>query len=313
MSANLSSKNSAARSPVVIGIALLAVAGAAVFTTPGRAAAHAFIGALRIPKPQPVNVNVPAFAGANSNRQLQNMVGAMLSAAVNVAVDEPDQPAATIEVAAKLAGFRPKLPHARTDPATLIVTGAHAIDLKVNRDQLRTIFAEAGKPDVAIPEALAGAAFAVRTPRAIRAQYGNCPAPVAPTLQNQLNGPPPPTADNGDCIVVTESPIALADVPVGLDMGQLMEIALELSGMSPAQAVSFPSTIDWRASLLLSVPRNLRSSDPKDVNGAKALLLTTGGRRGPTYVLVWTKDGMVFALTGYGNPGDAVPIANSIN
>ena len=298
---------------MVVAVTLAALAGALGFTATGRGMAGAFVAALRMPKPQRVNVNVPSFAGAGANRQLQNMIGAILSGTVNDSLAEAGQPAASALQAAALAGFAAHLPRARSDRPALEVTGARTMDLTVNRDQLRTILAEAGVSGAALPESLQGAHLTVRTPRAIRARYGNCPAPVDRTLQGQLVGAPPPATDNGDCIILAESPAATADVPAGLDMDQLTGIALELSGMSPAQAKLFPAVMDWRSSLLLSVPRFVRSCDPRELNGAHALLLNTAGRRGPTYALLWTKAGMVYALTGYGNPGDAVSLANSID
>ena len=195
----------------------------------------------------------------------------------------------------------------------MIVMGAHAIEMTADRSQLRTIYAEAGKKDVVLPEFVEGAKVAMRTARAIRTQHGNCPAPVANTLQNQIQGPPPPSTDNANCIVLVEGPAVSADVPSGLDMGPLMEIALELSGMSPIQAQAFLRTLDWKSTLMVSLPRNLRSFETKEVNGTPAMLLITAGRRGPTWELVWAKNGMVYVLTGYGNAGDAVPLANSIN
>jgi len=113
--------------------------------------------------------------------------------------------------------------------------------------------------------------------------------------------------------VFVESPSVAADVPSGLDMGPLIEIALELSGMTPVQAQAVPGTLDWKAALAVSLPRNLRSFEMKEVNGAQAMLLITAGRRGPTWELVWAKSGMVYTLTGYGNAGDAVPLAKSVN
>jgi hypothetical protein len=291
----------------------LAIVGALSFTTPGRTLRHQFFATLRLAKPQPVNVNISSFSGPNANRQLQDMVSGMISRKVNVTLDEQDQPVASAAAASKLAGFAARLPRARKDAPTLIVTGAHAIELTVDRGQLRTIFAEAGRPDVVLPASLDGAAVAVRTPRAIRAQYGNCPVPVANTLQNQIQGPPPPSTDNGNCIVLTQSPVASADVAAGLDVEQLVEIALELSGMSPNQAQAFQRILDGRSALVLSMPRNMRSYDSVSVNGARGMLLNTAGRRGPTYALIWANNGIVYSLMGYGSSGDAVPLANSLN
>jgi hypothetical protein len=292
---------------------VLVMAGALSFTTAGRGVTQQFLTSLRIAKPQAVTAGIPGPAGSNGARQLQSMIGGMIGKSVIVALDEGDQPVTTVEAAAKLTGFQTQLPRAETTPPTMTVLGAHAIEMTVDVAQLRTIFTEAGKKNFPLPESVDGSKVAVRAPRAMRTQYGNCPAPVANTLQNQIQGTPPPSTDNADCIVLVEGPAVAADIPPGLDMGPVMEIALELSGMSPVEARALPQTLDWKSTLTVSLPRNLRSFEMKDVNGAQAMLLITAGRRGPTWELVWAKNGMVYMLTGYGNAGDAVPLARSVS
>jgi hypothetical protein len=291
----------------------IVIVGVLASTSPGRGLAQQFFASLRIAKPQPVSVTVPSFSGPNANRQLQDAVSGMIADKVNVTLDEADQPVTSADAAGKAAGFVARLPRGRKDSPTLIVMGAHAVALTVNLAQLKTIFAEAGKPDVALPKSVDGAAITVKSPRAIRAQYGNCPAPPAATIQNQIQGPPPPSTDNGSCIVLTQSPAAVVDVPHALDTDQLVEIGLELSGMSPIQTQAFQKTLDWKSTLVLSMPRSIRSYDMVDVNGRPGMLLNTGGRRGPTYALIWSDNGVVYSLTGYGSPGDALPLAKSIN
>jgi hypothetical protein len=295
-------------------IATVAVIAAFLaLTAPGRGLAERFFGSLRIARPQPVTVNIPTFAGPTATRQLQDVIGPMITDTVAATLSEPDQAAASAEAARRIAGFAPELPRTRKDPPTLIVTGARTIAMTVHAGQLRTILREAGKPAAALPPTLDGAVVTVRTPRAVRAQYGHCPAPVANTLQGQIQGPPPPSTDNGDCVVLVEQPRAAASVPAGLDMAQLVEIALELAGMSPNQAQDFQRTFDWESSLGLSVPRFVRSYEMVNVGGVRGMLLNTGGRRGPSYVLIWAKRGIVYSLAGYGSSGDAVPLASATN
>ncbi|MFI5233459.1 MAG: hypothetical protein ACHQSE_13200 [Gemmatimonadales bacterium] len=279
----------------------------------GTAAGERFLTALRIARPQAVSAAVPGAGAASRTRPLQNMIGGMIANTVNVVLDEPDQPAANVAAAAKATGFTPHLPRARTDAPTIVAIGAHTIDMTVDVAQLRTIFAEAGKTGMPLPEAAQGAKVVLHTPRAVRAQYGNCPVPAANTIQGQVQGPPPLSTDNAGCIALVESPAVSADVPPSLDMSPLMEIALELSGMSPAQAQGVPQLLDWKSTLAISFPRNLRSVETKDVHGAPAMLFVTAGRRGPTWELVWAKGPLVYALTGYGNSADALPLANSID
>lgn len=304
-----SDPNRAAR---VWGVALVIAIAMLTLTSTGRAAASRFLASLRIPKPQVVSVNVTGAAGSGG-RALQNMIGGMIAKMVTVALDEADQPVPTAAAAGKSAGFAPALPRARTDAVTLSVLGAHAVEMTVDLGQLRTVLAEAGRSDVPFPPSVQGAKVVLRTPRAVRAQYGNCPAPAAATIQGQLQGTPPPSTENADCVVLVETPAVSAEVPAGLDVAPLMEIALELSGMNPVQAHAFPRTFDWKSILAISVPRNLRSYEMKEVNGAPAVLLNTAGRRGPTWALLWTKNGMVYSLAGYGSAADAVPLATSID
>src|SRR4029077_15201311 len=127
----------------------------------------------------------------------------------------------------------------RTDAPSFSVVGAHTMSATVNRSQLQTILAQAGRRDAQVPAGVNGGVLTMQTPRAIRAQYGNCPAPVANTIQNQINGPPPPSTDNANCVIFTQTPATSTVVPPGLDMQELATIALELSGMSPKQTRDF--------------------------------------------------------------------------
>ena len=293
------------------GAALLValVAAFLAFTAPGRGVAQRFWSSLRIAKPQSVSVNVPSFSGPNANRQLQDAIGPMLADTVAVTLDEPDQSASGAEGAGRLAGFAAQLPRTRSDVPTLAVLGARATAATVHPSQLRTILREAGQPAAVLPPTLNGGILTIRTPRAIRAQYGHCPPPVANTLQGQIQGPPPPSTDYGDCLVLTERPPTSASVPAGLDMPRLVAIALELAGMSPNQTLDFQKTFDWRSTLSLTVPRFIRSYSMVDIGGTRGMLLNTGGRRGPTYVLIWAQGGLVYSLAGYGSSGDAAPLA----
>jgi hypothetical protein len=292
--------------------AVLAAAGALLLVATSTGLTQRFLASLRIAKPQVVSAGIPGATAGNGARPLQNVIGGMIAKTVNVVLDEADQPAANTAAATKAAGFPAQLPRARTDSPTITVIGAHTIEMTVDVAQLRTIFVEAGMTSTPLPESAEGSKVVLRTPRALRAQYGNCPASVANTIQGQVQGPLPPSTDNANCIVLVESPAIAMDGPPALDMKPLMDIALELSGMSPVQAQAVPQTLDWKSTLAISLPRNLRSVETKEVNGAAAMLLITAGRRGPTWELAWTRGGLVYALTGYGNSADAIALANSI-
>lgn len=70
--------------------------------------------------------------------------------------------------------------------------------------------------------------------------------------------------------------------------------------------------MDWKSTLILSVPRRLRSYEQVKVAGVRGTLLNLSGRRGLGYTLVWAKNGFVYSLTGYGDSGGAVGLADSL-
>ena len=236
----------------------------------------------------------------------------MVSPTPKTVLDEPARNAANVKEATALAGFPVQLVTARSDTPSLSVVGARDIETTVERQQLRTILDEAGEDTVATPAALQGAPFGISAPRAVRAEYGHCPAPVANTIQGQLQGSPPPSTDYGDCVVLQESPAARVTAPPGLNVPVLADIALQLSGMSPDQTAAFDRRVNTNGALALSLPRFVRSYDTVSVNGAPAMLFNTAGRRGPTYALVWSANNLVFQLSSYGNPGGAVALASSV-
>jgi hypothetical protein len=270
-----------------------------------------FFNSLRIPKPQAVSIDMSAFSGANGNRTLQQMISQMVSSKTNVTEDEADASAPDKDAATKMSGFSVLLPATRKDPPKITIQGGHAVNMTVDRAKLQTIFDEAGRHDLVLPANLDGAQVTLKTPRSVRAQYGNCPVPPS-TISGQINGPPPPSADNSDCLIVTEGPTSVVNSPAGLDIQQLVEIGMQLSGMSPNQSQQFLKTVDWKSTLSLAMPRFMRSFEIVQINGAPGVLVNTLGRRGPTYMLIWVRDGMAYSLTGYASASDATALANSL-
>jgi hypothetical protein len=288
------------------------VAVAVALTPPGRVFGEHAFASLRLAKPQPVSANPPTTPGTSSNRQIQDAIAAMVSSKVAVVTDEPDRAVASLDAARELAGFAIAVPAVRTDAATPTVLGERAIEAAVDRAEVQTILMEAGQAHGPLPESLQGARLSIRVPRAVRVQYGNCPAAAANTIQGQIQGSPPPSTDNGNCLALLQGPRANAVVPPGLDLRQLLDIALQLSGMSPNQTRATDALLDPTSAIALSLPRGMRSYDSVKVHGMPAMLINTAGRRGPTWMLVWTKNDIVFQLMGYGSAGDAVAVAESV-
>jgi hypothetical protein len=145
-------------------------------------------------------------------------------------------------------------------------------------------------------------------------QYGTCPGRTTATdaIAKQVVTTPASPNQYADCVRLTEGPSPTVDVPAGLNVVQLAEIGLQVAGMTPSQADEFFRTVDWKQTLTLSVPRQLRSYAQVKVAGVDGTLLTLSGRRGPGYTLIWARNGIVNSLTGYGDSSKAVELADSL-
>jgi hypothetical protein len=293
-------------------VALVVIAALVTFPIAGQSAGARFFASLRLAKPKPDTAGAVLNAPLNGGRRLEDVFAAIVAESTVTTRDGPDATVSTAGAAAKLAGFRPRLLPARKEAPSITILGEQHVDASVNTRQLQTLLTQAGSLGAAVPQSLEGAPVSFATSRGVRVQYGNCPAPAANTIQGQINGPPPPSADNASCVAITEVPIATVTLPASLDTTAIMELALEVAGMSPNQARDFRRIFAWPAAAVLSPPRGVRSYEVVRVGDADAMLVITGGRRGPTYALAWVRDGVVFTLTGYGSSADAVPLAKSL-
>jgi hypothetical protein len=305
---------SSTRRPVWIGIAVVALVALSLGIPAVRGGLHKALGSLRMQKVQAVNVNFSPFLDANANPSLHQMVTQMISEKVQVLVNEDDQPAQDAEAASKTAGFHAQLLTSRKDSPKLVVGGEHKVNVTVDRARLQAIANEAGHPELTLPQSLDGAELSVQLPRSVNAQYGTCPGPSTATdaIASNITGPTPSTTQFSDCVRLREGPSPIVNIPSGLDVASLAQIGLETGGMTPSQARDFLQTIDWKATLTMSVPRFLRAYEEVKVAGTKGTLLTMAGRRGPGYTLVWAKDGIAYTLTGFGDSSQAIGLANSI-
>jgi len=265
-------------------------------------------------KVQAVNVDLSSFTDPNANPALHQMVAQMISDKVVVTVNEQDQPASDASAATQLAGFPVLLLGSRKDAPKLVVSGAHAVNLTVDRARLQAIFSEAGHPDLVVPQSLDGAAVAVKIPRAVEVQYGTCPTPTTATnaIASNVTGSPAASTQFSDCVRLREGSSPTVNVPPGLDVEHLAQIGLEVAGMNATQSHDFLQTVDWKSTLSMTVPRFLRSYQGVKVNGAPGTLLTLAGRRGPGYTLIWVKNGIDYSLIGFGDSSQAIDLASSL-
>jgi len=101
--------------------------------------------------------------------------------------------------------------------------------------------------------------------------------------------------------------------PPGLDVAGIGQAFLQVMGMTPEEAASFASNVDWTTTLVIPIPRYGTHYQDVQVDGVSGTLI----QQGPTdyageYLLVWVKDGVLYALTGPGTADEALQIGNSL-
>jgi hypothetical protein len=227
------------------------------------------------------------------------------------------------EDAARLASMTVRLPELRTDAPQLTVNTESAFQFTANQKRLETLLSVAGRTDLQFPAGLGGAQVAVDIPANVVARYGNCPAE---DLRERSQGP------FDDCVVVVQVPVPTVATTPELDLSAVAEFGLQLAGMTPQQAHLFSQTVDWTSTLAIPVPRNATSYETVTVDGVKGLMITglpdrqvvahVGPRDDaarnrvtklpPAYGLVWVRNGVMYSVGGFGNPGLAQPLAASL-
>jgi hypothetical protein len=117
---------------------------------------------------------------------------------------------------------------------------------------------------------------------------------------------------SANCTYLVQAPSPTVSVPRELNMSEIAEAALQLAGMSPAEAHSFCQTVDWSSTLVVPVPRNSSSYENVSVDGVEGTLITETFSQGNRYSLLWIKNGIIHSLTGLGSSSDALNLAASL-
>ena len=116
-----------------------------------------------------------------------------------------------------------------------------------------------------------------------------------------------------NCIMLAEIPSPTVTTPPDMDVEQLAEIALQFSGMTAEQAHAFSQNVDWTSTLVVPIPRNGASYEEVVVDGVTGNLIRRPSDDAPQYLLMWVKDGTVYAIGGLGNDmSAALAMANSL-
>lgn len=220
--------------------------------------------------------------------------------------------------AAQLAGFPIRNLASLGAPQKVEVVGETAFQMTINRGRIETLLEEIGRSDIHIPESANGALIAVHIPKTVISTYGDCPVrrPAASDSQGETVAEQKmermAATNDANCIFLIQVASPTVSVPPDLDMSEVAEAALELAGMSSAEARAFCQTVDWSSTLVVPIPHNTASYETVNVDGVNGTLISETAPRANQYSLLWIKNGVIHSLTGHGNSSDALTLAASL-
>lgn len=203
------------------------------------------------------------------------------------------------EAVRNVASFPVRLPGNRTSDSYEWTPPAR-ITMEVDLPRWQALFAELGHRDVALPRALDGKTIEADLHGMVSVAYGSCDD-EAPAGR--------------DCMTFVQMGSPSATVPDGLDIDRLGRIYLELLGMPAEEAERLSKQIDWTTTLVLPFPHHVNLTyEGVQVDGVEGTLIhsESGYRPAPEYLLTWVKGGVVYALAGKGDHGEALELAASL-
>jgi hypothetical protein len=306
------------------GFAALAMTVAIlVSVNPVRIWAQQVLAMLRVEKIQLVTIDPATLMSSSApGARPYKLVNQFITDSVVVTMD-PGKPTIVSDVtqAAELTGYPIRIIGNLAAPASVEVNGETAFQMTIDRDRIAALLEEVGRSDIQIPESANGALVAVHIPKTVVSSYGDCP------VQQRALGSNPQTraqamaarkierlasAKDTNCTYLIQAQSPTVSVPPNLDMAGIAEAALELVGMSPAEARSFCQTVDWSSTLVVPIPSNSSSSETVAVDGVEGSLITQTLSEGNRYSLLWVKDGVIYSLAGHGGSSEALSLAASL-
>jgi hypothetical protein len=298
--------------PLWVGLSIVAVLSIALSFAPVRAWAGNLLGLFRVQQIVVLPVDSTRLSELGNNSDLGKQISQLVSDSVTVTREGgKPQSVADAAQASQLAGFDVRLPASRSDAPQLSVESGSAFEFVVDRDRAQTLLNEAGLNQAQLPASLDGATVKVDIPAGVTAAYGDCPKPEEGDFDPDHQGSPGRRMAN--CIMLAEIPSPTVTTPPDMDVEQLAEIALQFSGMTAEQAHAFSQNVDWTSTLVVPIPRNGASYEEVAVDGVTGNLIRRPSDDAPQYLLMWVKDGTVYAIGGLGNDmSAALAMANSL-
>jgi hypothetical protein len=290
-----------------VALCLVLILAVAFVFPPVRTMASSFLGLFRVQRIAVVEFNPANMPDETSMQRTAEDFERLISKQVTIEKSGEPQEVANATEASALAGIPVRLPASLADKSSrLTYQPAAYMKLLVDLPSLRAVLEAMGRADIQLPEELNGTTVEVNFPASVTVVYGQCEAPPDPDEQKSEEV-------NPGCTVLVQMPSPSVTAPPELDIAQIGEAFLQLLGLSREEAGRFSQQVDWSSTLIIPIPRRENISYKEiAVDGVTGTLIQNGNIYRPEYTLIWIKDGMLFALTGTGNGGEAMEIVGSL-
>ena len=288
--------------PAWIAASLVVIMAVSLVFPPVRALASDLLGLFRVEQVRVISFD-PALLKQMDNMQgSEEQIQKFMEQNINAVQDGVFTQVDELDQATDLAGFTPRLP-GQSKVDSLGVRGISQYEITIDATLWNSLLQGLGQESELIPTDLDGKVISVLVPASVTAGIGDC------AEFTQSNDPNP--TNLSDCIVLVEMPSPEVTTPDGLNVPKLAEAMLQLTGMSADEARAFSQSVDWATTLVLPVPSGEGvSSRDIAVDGVTGTLVTDSNHG--MYTLFWVRRGMLYGITGSGDPQKAVDLANTL-
>lgn len=299
------------RAAWVAGAVVLLIVAAMAFA-PVRVWANNFLSLFRVEQVMVIEVDPDQLAAQleNSSVNLESLISDNLTFEGSEEAIQVD----SVEDAASAAGFPIRMPSEKDGELELEVVPGGKMTFEIDLPRIQALLQAIGRPDLELPGVLDGTKVTLTIPSAVNARWGNCEFDKESLQQEGFDPDDLNTYPTPDCTSLYQMPSPTIVAPPGVDINQMGEVYLQLLGMSQEEAASYAATIDWASTFVLPIPRYDATYRTINVDGVQGTIIQDArSSYNDSYaLLIWVKDGMLYALSGPGDAASVLEIANSM-
>jgi hypothetical protein len=295
----------------VIGVMALLIAVAMAFA-PVRTWANNFLSLFRVEQVTVIEVDPVQLAAQMENASVD--LESLLSTNLTFEGSKETIQVASADEAAVKAGFPIRLPSAAGGSPELEVVMGGKMTFDIDLPRIQALLQAIGRQDLVLPKALDGATVTLTIPPVVNARWGDCRFDMEAARQEGYDPDNPRTFPTPDCSSLIQMPSPTIVAPPGVDINQLGEIYLQLLGMSQEEASDYAANIDWTSTFVLPLPRYDVSYRTVNVDGVEGTLIqdVRSSPHDEYAMIIWIKDGILYALSGPGDVVSALEAGNSM-